>query len=77
MYHQNRASDEQLRGPLAYKRRIENIYEDMIDEWLPQGPHINSCKQYYAKRIRGLHKRTSKRSRKQSRNAKKLQRIKL
>ena len=70
MHHWDRAKDEQLRGPFAYKRKIENIYEDMIDEWLPQGPHIISHKQYYAKRIRGLHRRASKSKRKQSRNVK-------
>jgi hypothetical protein len=63
VYHQDRARDEQLRGPLAYKRKIVDIYEDMLDEWLPQGPYVNTGKHEGRKRIRGPHRRAAKRKR--------------
>jgi hypothetical protein len=59
-YHINRAITEQLRGQLSYKRNVNEIYEDMLDEWLPQGPHINDEKQYLKKRMRGPHRRAAK-----------------
>ncbi len=61
MYHWHRAIAEQLRGPLAYKRDIEDIYEDMLDKWLPQGPRISYYNNYRKKRIRGHHNRAAKR----------------
>lgn len=66
MYHIDRACDEQLRGPFAFKRKIENIYQVMLDDWLPQGPHINDGKFYGGKRIRGPHRRAAKRKKAQS-----------
>jgi hypothetical protein len=62
VYYQDRARDEQLRGPLAYKRKIADIYVDMLDVWLPQGPHINFDKHCGQKRIRGPHRRAAKRN---------------
>ena len=61
MYHRDRAIVEQLRGPLAHKRKMEDIYEDMLDKWLPQGPHISYYNNYRKKRIRGHHNRAAKR----------------
>jgi hypothetical protein len=63
MYHRDRAIVEQLRGPLAHKRKMEDIYEDMLDKWLPQGPHISYYNNYRKKRIRGHHNRAAKRKR--------------
>jgi len=64
MYHHDRAIAEQLRGPLSYKRKINDIYSDMIDEWLPQGPHIHDGKQCIKKRIREPHRRAAKKLKK-------------
>lgn len=61
VYHRDRAVAEQLRGVLAYRRNVGDIYQDMLDEWLPQGPHIALSKYYGGKRIRGPHRRAEKR----------------
>jgi len=61
-YHTSRAIDEQLAGSLKPKRKIENIYEDMMDVWFSQGPSINFAK----KRIRGPHNRALKKQKARS-----------
>jgi len=57
MYHHDRAIAEQYRGTLVHKRRIEEIYQDMMDIWASQIPSNNSAN----KRIRGPHNRALKR----------------